>query len=77
MKKLSDDRILGLFNVIDEKLTNQVSKLEEIHVQTKLTNGRVTTLEGWRKENEGKSGYQNLLWLLLTTLVGLVVYLIK
>lgn len=45
MAKLSDDKILGLFNIIDQKFSNQVEKLDAIHAQTTLTNGRVTRIE--------------------------------
>jgi tetrahydromethanopterin S-methyltransferase subunit G len=39
------DKILS---VLVERQANIASKLDEIHVQVKNTNGRVTSLEAWK-----------------------------
>lgn len=37
----------------DERLKAIMDKLEDIHDEVKKTNGRVTSLEGWRSEIKG------------------------
>jgi hypothetical protein len=38
---------------IDERQKAFMEKLEAIHAEVKKTNGRVTSLEGWRSEIRG------------------------
>lgn len=57
---------------LDERQKALLEKLDAIHQEVKKTNGRVTTLEGWR--NELKGTYRATA--LIASLIGAVATLV-
>lgn len=63
-----------------EDLKNQITGLQKemtegftaVKTRQDYTNGKVMSHELKFKEQEGKNNYTNVLWLLVTTLVGIV-----
>ncbi len=67
-----EQRILSIQENIEQKLTGMEGKLNEIHDQTKLTNGRVNALESWKLEFTSTRSGQNAVMKFIWTFISAV-----
>lgn len=57
----------SMLSMILQKIEGQEQKLDDIHQQVKITNGRVTTLEVWRANIIGIVAAASAIFSALTT----------
>lgn len=55
---------------LDERLKAVLDKLDDIHEEAKKTNGRVSSLEGWRHEIKGTWRATTFLTSIISSIVG-------
>jgi len=65
-----------LATMLSARMDRQDTRLEEIHTQTTLTNGRVRGLELWQAELKGTAKGGKLAWAIAGTLGGALIALV-
>lgn len=77
VKEALDDRTLQDMGKDVANLSTQITDgFKGIHERQDTTNGRIGTVEKRVDKLEGRGVYEKLIWFLLTTLVGIVVFFI-
>lgn len=74
---LNDKRLEDLALQLTNLSTQMTAGFSAIHTRQDLTNGKVIAHQAKFDQMAGKAGYDKLIWLLLTTLVGVIVYMVK
>lgn len=77
---LDDKRMVDIAQQLTDLSTQMTKGFAEVHTRQDTTNGKVlkntADIEKINDRQDSRSMYNNITWLLITTLVGVVVYFV-